>query len=114
MAVVASLSALGEDEMVTILTEPRNAIVRQYKALLAMEGVQLTFSPGALRELARRAISKGTGARALRLMIEEIMLDVMYEVPSQSGLASCTITEDAVRGNGEPVMEYVQKGRKRA
>ncbi len=114
MAVVASLSALGEDEMVTILTEPRNAIVRQYKALLAMEGVQLTFTPGALRELARRAISKGTGARALRLMIEEIMLDVMYEVPSQSGLASCTITEDAVRGNGEPVMEYVQKGRKSA
>jgi ATP-dependent Clp protease ATP-binding subunit ClpX len=112
MAVVTSLSALGEDELVTILTEPRNAIVRQYKALLAMEGVKLTFTPGALRELARRAIAKRTGARALRLMLEEIMLDVMYDVPSQSGLASCTVTEDVVRGKGAPIMEYSQKGRK--
>jgi ATP-dependent Clp protease ATP-binding subunit ClpX len=112
MAVVASLSALGEDELVTILTEPRNAIVRQYKALLAMEGAQLTFTPGALRELARRAIAKGTGARALRLMLEEIMLDVMYEVPSQSGLASCTVTEDVVKGSGAPIMEYARKERK--
>jgi ATP-dependent Clp protease ATP-binding subunit ClpX len=112
MAVVAALSALGEEELVRILTEPRNAIVRQYKALLAMEGVGLDFTPGALQELARRAIEKGTGARALRLMLEEIMLDVMYEVPSQSGLASCTITEEAVRGSGKPLMEYVQKGKK--
>jgi len=112
MAVVTSLSALGEDELVTILTEPRNAIVRQYKALLAMEGVQLTFTPEALRELARRAIAKRTGARALRLMLEEIMLDIMYEVPSQSGLTSCTITEDVVKGSGAPVMEHSQKGRK--
>ncbi len=112
MAVVSSLSALGEEDLVKILTEPRNAIVKQYKSLLAMEGVRLTFTPGALRELARRAIEKRTGARALRLMLEEIMLDVMYEVPSQSGLASCTITEEVVRGSGTPIMEHVQKGKK--
>jgi ATP-dependent Clp protease ATP-binding subunit ClpX len=114
MAVIATLSALAEEELIRILTEPRNAVVRQYKALLAMEGVELSFSPGALRELARRAIKKGTGARALRLMLEELMLDVMYEVPSQRGLARCVITEEAVRGTAKPSMEYAPERKKSA
>ena len=105
MANVSTLSALGEDDFISILTEPRNALVKQYGKLLAMEGVELVFTEDALRELARRAIEKKTGARALRLMLEEIMMDVMYEVPSRSDLRRCTITADVVRGEGEPLME---------
>ncbi|MCC6449660.1 MAG: ATP-dependent Clp protease ATP-binding subunit ClpX [Candidatus Aureabacteria bacterium] len=114
MPAVATLAGLGEEDLVRILTEPRNAIVRQFKALLAMEGVELSFTPGALRELTQRAMKKGTGARALRLMLEELMLDVMYEVPSQRGLAACLVTEEAVRGTGKPVMEYAAAGKKSA
>jgi ATP-dependent Clp protease ATP-binding subunit ClpX len=112
MAVVAVLSALGEAELVRILTEPRNAIVRQYQKLLAMEGVGLAFTRDALHELARRAIKKGTGARALRLMLEEIMLDIMYDVPSQTGLSRCTITDEVVRGTGKPLLEYERREKK--
>jgi ATP-dependent Clp protease ATP-binding subunit ClpX len=114
MPVVATLSGLAEEDLIRILTEPRNAIVRQFKALLAMEGVELSFTPVALRELAQRAMKKGTGARALRLMLEELMLDVMYEVPSQRGLTGCAITEEVVRGTGKPVMEYAAEGKKSA
>jgi len=112
MAVVAPLSPLDEAELVHILTKPRNALVKQYKKLLAMEGVELDFTPGALRGLAKKAIRKGTGARALRLMLEEIMLDIMYEVPSKKGLSRCAITEDVVAGKGAPILEYVDKGKK--
>ncbi|MCX6357491.1 MAG: ATP-dependent Clp protease ATP-binding subunit ClpX, partial [Candidatus Aureabacteria bacterium] len=75
-------------------------------------GVELDFTPDALRELARRAIRKGTGARALRLMLEELMLDIMYEVPSETGLARITITEETVRGDGAPLMERVERAKK--
>lgn len=81
LPVVSWLDELGEDDLHRILTEPRNAMVRQYEKLLAMEGVQLRFAPAALRELARMARLKGTGARGLRSILEHIMLDVMYEVP---------------------------------
>ncbi|MCX6354641.1 MAG: ATP-dependent Clp protease ATP-binding subunit ClpX [Candidatus Aureabacteria bacterium] len=111
MAVVAPLSALGEEELVKILTEPRNSLVKQYQKLLAMEGVDLIFTPGALREIARRAMKKRTGARALRLMLEEIMMDIMYEVPSQTGLSRCTITEEMVAGTGKATMEYADSGK---
>lgn len=112
LAVVATLSSLSEDDLVKILTEPRNALVKQYKKLLAMEGVDLEFTDGALRQLAVRALKKGTGARALRLMLEEIMLDIMYEVPSQRELERCTITEDVIKGTGEPVMDYMKRRKK--
>ncbi len=112
LATIATLSAPDEDDLVKILTEPRNALIKQYSTLLSMEGVDLIFTPGALRELARRAMRKGTGARALRLMLEEIMLDIMYEVPSKRNLASCTITEEVVKGTGQPRMEYLSKSKK--
>jgi ATP-dependent Clp protease ATP-binding subunit ClpX len=112
LAVVGILSALGEAELVKILTEPRNALVKQYKMLLSMEGVELIFTQKALRELAHRAMQKGTGARALRLMLEEIMLDIMYEVPSKRDLVSCTITDEVVRAAGQPVMEHLSKRKK--
>lgn len=112
MAVVAPLAALSEEDLTRILTEPKNSLVKQYATLLSMEGVELQFAPGALRELARRAMRKGTGARALRLMLEEIMLDIMYEIPSKTGLTGCTITEEVVSGTGTPLLRYQEKGRK--
>lgn len=112
MANVSTLSALEEEDLVRILTEPRNALVKQFQKLLSMEGVELDFTPEALRELAGKALKKKTGARALRLMLEEIMLDVMYEVPSQRNLGRCTITEEVVKGAGAPVMEFIKARKK--
>ena len=88
LPVVAMLEALTEDDLVRILTEPKNAMTRQYRKLLAMEGVELEFTPGALRELAREAVRRETGARGLRSLLENIMLDVMYEVPRRKAAAS--------------------------
>ena len=83
LPMVTTLAELTEDQLVSILTEPKNALTKQYAKLLAMEGVDLEFTPDALRELAAQAIKKGTGARALRGLIEKLMLDVMYDVPEQ-------------------------------
>ncbi|MBM4153616.1 MAG: ATP-dependent Clp protease ATP-binding subunit ClpX [Lentisphaerae bacterium] len=85
LPVVTMLDALTESDLLRILTEPRNAMVRQYQKLLAMEAIDLDFSPGALREMAKRAVARGTGARGLRSMLEEVMLDVMYEAPDRRG-----------------------------
>src|SRR5208337_3743331 len=81
LPMVTVLSELTENQLVSVLTEPKNALVKQFKKLLSMEGVELEFSDDALRELAAQAIKKGTGARALRGLIERMLLDVMYEVP---------------------------------
>jgi ATP-dependent Clp protease ATP-binding subunit ClpX len=97
LPVLSALNPLDEADLIRILTEPRNAMTRQYQQLLAMEGVKLTFTPEALRDLARAAVKKGTGARGLRSMIEEVMLDVMYDVPQRSGLKDFSVTTDLVR-----------------
>lgn len=102
LPVVANLGALTEDDLIKILTEIRNAIVRQYQALFAMEGVSLHFTGGALRALARKAIEKGTGARGLRAILETLMVDIMFDVPSRSDVASCTIDENVVLGKSAP------------
>src|SRR2546429_8383713 len=83
LPVVSCLDALTEEEMVAILTETKNAMVKQYTKLFSMEGVRLTVTKDALRALAAQAVTKGTGARALRSMLERIMLDIMYDVPSR-------------------------------
>jgi ATP-dependent Clp protease ATP-binding subunit ClpX len=103
LPMVTVLERLTEDQLVAILTEPRNALVKQYSKLLSMEGVELEFTPDALRELAAQAINKGTGARALRSMIEKLMLDVMFDVPS-SDITGIKITRQAVLGEGKPVL----------
>ncbi len=90
------LDALTEDELVRILTEPRNAMTKQYAKLLHMEGVNLSFTDTALREMARIAIQKGTGARGLRAILEHIMLDLMYEVPIKGNLKEYRITKNVV------------------
>ncbi|MCX8089157.1 MAG: AAA family ATPase, partial [Meiothermus ruber] len=82
MPVMVQLEALDEEALVRILTEPRNALIRQYQELLRMEGIELRFTPGALREIARRALKRGTGARGLRAVIEKAMVELMFELPT--------------------------------
>ncbi len=97
LPVVSTLDPLDENDLVRILTEPRNAMTKQYQQLLAMEEVKLTFPADALRELARAAVQKGTGARGLRSLLEEVMLDVMYDVPQRASLREFTVTADLIR-----------------
>ncbi|HBA84970.1 MAG TPA: ATP-dependent Clp protease ATP-binding subunit ClpX [Verrucomicrobia bacterium] len=99
LPVAASLDELQEDDLVRILTEPKNSMIRQYKKLMGMEGVDLTFTKPAIRELARIAYQKGTGARGLRAILEHIMLDIMYEVPRQSNVKECCITPSVIAGH---------------
>lgn len=101
-AVVATLDGLGEDDLVRILTEPRNALVKQYERFFEMEHVRLEFTPDALRAVAETAIKKKTGARALRSILEHMMLDVMYEIPSARNVTACRITRSVVEGKSEP------------
>jgi ATP-dependent Clp protease ATP-binding subunit ClpX len=102
LPMITVLGELTEDELVSILTETRNALTKQYTKLMAMEGVELEFSREALQALASQAIKKGTGARALRSLIERLMLDIMYEVPSSDDIVHVNITEPAVRGESKP------------
>ena len=94
--VTAALEPLDEDTLVQILTQPRNAIVKQYKKLLKMDNIELEFTEGAIKALAKEAYRRKTGARALRGIVEELMLEVMYEVPSRKDVSKCTITEEMV------------------
>ena len=96
LPVFASLEPLSDDELVRVLSEPKNALVKQYQRLLAMEGVELEFTPGALKKLAAQCIERGTGARGLRSLLEKLMLDAMYDAPSGSGPRKCVIDETAV------------------
>jgi ATP-dependent Clp protease ATP-binding subunit ClpX len=108
LPVVTSLNALTEEEMVAILTETRNAMVKQYTKLFSMEGVRLTVTKDALRALAAQAVTKGTGARALRSMLERIMLDIMYDVPSREDIAEVTINRAVVEGKKVPLIRKKQ------
>ena len=94
--VTAALEPLDEDTLVQILTQPRNAIVKQYQKLLKMDNIELEFTEGAIRALAKEAYRRKTGARALRGIVEELMLEVMYEIPSREDIGKCTITEEMV------------------
>lgn len=104
LPVATALTALDKAALVRILTEPRNALIRQYQRLLAMENVELTFTPGAIEALAERAVERGTGARGLRAILEDLMLNVMYEIPSRKEVRSCRITADTVRSGRPPVL----------
>jgi len=108
LPVVTTLAELTEEQMVSILTEPKNALTKQYAKLMAMEGAELEFTPDALRELAVQALKKGTGARALRGLIEKLMLDVMYEVPDNSDILTIKITKPVVLGESQPIIRRKQ------
>jgi ATP-dependent Clp protease ATP-binding subunit ClpX len=98
LPVLAPLDALDEDALIRILTEPRNALVRQYQRLFEMEGAELEFDEGALREIARKAKARDTGARGLRSIVEELMLEVMYELPDMEVKGRHVVTEDVAKG----------------
>ena len=97
LPVVSPLRPLDMDAMVRVLTEPKNALVKQYQALFAMENAELGFTDAALRAIAERAMEKDTGARALRSIIEEVMLDIMFELPDQPAGTQYLVSEDNVR-----------------
>ncbi len=112
LPVISSLAGLTEEDMVKILTEPRNALVKQFKKLFEMENVTLDFTDQAIAELAKMAISKDTGARALRSIMEQLVLDLMYDLPSRDDIDSVQITKPVVNGKEEPILTKV-KSRKR-
>ncbi|WP_418870571.1 ATP-dependent Clp protease ATP-binding subunit ClpX [Selenomonas bovis] len=109
LPVVVTLDALDEDALVNILTEPRNALVKQYQKLLEMDGVRLTFDEGALRLIAKEALKRKTGARGLRSIIEGIMRNVMYDVPSVEGVSACRVTKEVVEKKKDPVLTLDKK-----
>jgi len=102
LPIVFSLADLDEDMLVKVLTEPRNAIIKQYQKLLEMDEVKLNFEEDALREVAKKAVEKKTGARALRAIIEAFMMDIMYEIPKDDSIGEVTITKDYILGTGAP------------
>ena len=96
---------LDEEMLVKVLTEPRNAIIKQYQKLLEMDEVKLNFEEEALLEVAKKAVEKKTGARARRAIIEEFMMDIMYEIPKDDAIGEVTITKDYILGKGAPISE---------
>ena len=106
LPIFAPLTTLTEDQLMTLLTEPKNALVKQYNKLLGMSGVKLKVEDAALRAMARQAIERGTGARALRGIFERLMLDIMYKVPSDKTIDTVTLTEEAVLGKSEPKIKH--------
>ncbi|MGI9861564.1 ATP-dependent Clp protease ATP-binding subunit ClpX [Moorella naiadis] len=113
MPVIVTLDALDEAALIRVLTEPRNALVKQYQKLFEMDGVTLEFKEDALTTIAREAIKRETGARGLRAILEEIMLDVMYEIPSRNNISKCIITKDVVLRKEEPLLLTVERKKKK-
>lgn len=108
LPVISFLEQLTEDELVAVMTEPRNALIKQYMKLLEMEGVQLEFSINALRELATVALQKGTGARALKGIFEKLLLEVMYDVPEDGDITGIKITRPVISGDARPIIRRKQ------
>lgn len=109
MPVIATMAELKHEELVSALTGPRNALVRQYTKLFELEGVKLRFSDDALRAVAEESLRRKGGARSLRTILEECMLDIMYEVPYLPGISSCTITREVIEGRGKPELRFSEK-----
>ena len=114
LPVVATLAQLDEAALVQILTEPNNALVKQYQALLDMEGVELEIRPNALSAIAKKAIARKTGARGLRSIIEHALMDVMYDLPSLENVQRVVIDESTINGDGKPLMLYQEASEKAA
>lgn len=104
LPVVATLDALDEEALVRILVEPKNSLVKQFSRFFEYDGVELEFTDGALKQIAHEAIQRSTGARALRTIIEEVMLNIMYEVPSAKDVKKCLVSEETVKERIEPTL----------
>ena len=109
LPVVATLDSLNEEALTKILVEPKNALVKQYTKFFEYDGVELVFTDGALREIAREAMQRSTGARALRTIIEEVMLNIMYEIPSAKDVKQCVISEETVLERIDPTLITAQE-----
>lgn len=109
LPITATLEELSEDNLVEILKRPRNAIVKQYKKLFELENVKLTFTEGAVRAIAKEAMKKKTGARGLRAIMEKVMLDVMYEIPSLSNVKECVVSEEVIVNHERPILIYEEE-----
>jgi ATP-dependent Clp protease ATP-binding subunit ClpX len=109
LPVIATLDNLSEDALVRILTEPKNALVKQYKKLFEIEGVELKFAEEAYRAVAKDAIERKSGARGLRAILESVMLDIMYDIPSMRGVQECVIGEDVITNGENPLLIYEDK-----
>lgn len=111
--VVVSLDELDKDALVQILTQPKNAIIKQYQGLFGLDNVELHFTPEAVEAIADKTIQRKTGARGLRAIMESVMTDLMFEIPSDDTIETCTITKEAVEGTGEPELTYREELRGR-
>ena len=101
-----SLNPLDQNALVRILKEPKSALVKQYKKLFEMDGVALEFEDEALEAIARKALDRKTGARGLRAIVEEVIMELMYQIPSEPNVSRCIITKDVVENGAEPKIEY--------
>jgi len=110
LPVVATLEELDEPALVRILHEPKNSLIRQYQTILEFEGVELKFTDESLTAIAREALKRNVGARGLRIILEELMLDLMYNVPSQRDIKQCLINEEVVASRMQPIMLYKKAG----
>jgi ATP-dependent Clp protease ATP-binding subunit ClpX len=106
LPVTATLEELDEAALVQILTEPKNALLKQYQKLFMMENVELEVRPGALSAVARKALARKTGARGLRSILEQILLDTMYELPTMENVSKVVVDENMVSGEGKPLLIY--------
>jgi ATP-dependent Clp protease ATP-binding subunit ClpX len=109
LPVVATLEPLDEAALMNILTQPKNALVKQYQKLFAMEGVELEIEPAALQTIVDKAMARGTGARALRSIIENVMLDIMFHLPSRRNVSKCIVTKDTITKGKEPIYLYEER-----
>jgi ATP-dependent Clp protease ATP-binding subunit ClpX len=103
---VATLAELSEEALVQILTEPKNAVVKQFTKLLAMEGVELEVRPNALKAMARKALARKTGARGLRSIMEQALIDTMFELPNQANVEKVVVDESVIDDNKPPLLVY--------
>jgi ATP-dependent Clp protease ATP-binding subunit ClpX len=109
LPVHTALQELDQEQLVRVMTEPKNALIKQYAKLLEIDGVKLTITNGALRELANAAIKRGTGARGLRSLMEKLMLETMYEIPDSDDILSVKIDEKVALGQAQPIIHRRQK-----
>jgi ATP-dependent Clp protease ATP-binding subunit ClpX len=109
LPVVSTLNDLNQDDLFRILTEPKDAIIKQYKKLFELENVELRFTDGALRAIAKLSEERKTGARGLRAIIEETMLHIMYEIPSRKDITECVVNEDVILSQEQPILLFEPK-----
>ena len=110
LPVMAALEELNKDALLQILQEPKNALLKQYRKLFEMDGIELTFEPGALEVIVEKALERKTGARALRSVMESTMLDIMYDLPGKKDIQECIVTADVIRGDANPQLISLRKG----